>query len=62
VVALLRYHAFETDAVLQAKVMACVRNYFQFELAITREVANPFGLARQLVQDLGDAPRSAFFL
>ncbi len=62
VVALLRYHALETDTALQTNVLACVRNYFQFELAIAREVANPFGLARQLVQDLGGAPRSAFFL
>ena len=34
----------------------------QFELAITREVANPFGCARQYVKDLGKGKRSSFFL
>lgn len=62
VVALLRYHDLEKEAVRQAKVLGSVKAYCTFELAVTREVPNPFGYARQLVQDLGGSPRSAFFL
>ncbi len=62
VVALLRYRTLETEAARQAKVVETVKAYFQFELGLTREVANPFGIARQLVQDVGGKPRSAYFL
>jgi hypothetical protein len=61
VVALLRYRAVETDASLAASALQAVRDSLAFELAITREVANPFGYARQYVKPLDGAKHSAFF-
>jgi hypothetical protein len=61
VVALLRYVAVEPDAGLREEATKAVLASLQFELAITREVANPFGYARQYVKDLGKGKRSAFF-
>lgn len=62
VVALVRYHGLESEAGRKARVVACVKGALAFELAVTREVPNPFGYARQLVQDVGGTPRTAFFL
>jgi hypothetical protein len=62
VVALLRYRAVETDAALQASALQSVRDSLAFELAITREVANPFGYARQYVKAPEGAKHSAFFI
>ena len=59
--ALLRYVAVEPDARLRDEATKAVLASLQFELAITREVANPFGYARQYVKDLGKGKRSAFF-
>jgi hypothetical protein len=61
IVALLRYVAVEPDARLREEATKAVLASLQFELAITREVANPFGYARQYVKDLGRGKRSAFF-
>ena len=61
VVALLRYRAVETDAAARQAVLAAVEKSLAFELAVTREVFNPFGYARQYVKDLGGGKRSAFF-
>lgn len=61
VVALLRYIAVEPHAGLREEATKAVLASLQFELAITREVANPFGYARQYVRDLGQGKRSAFF-
>jgi hypothetical protein len=61
VVALLRYAAVETEAAQRDEALNAVRRSLQFELTITREVANPFGYARQYVKDLGKGTRSAFF-
>jgi hypothetical protein len=61
VVALLRYATIEPDAAMREDALNAVRRSLQFELAITREVPNPFGYARQYVKDLGKATRSAFF-
>jgi hypothetical protein len=61
VVALLRYAGIETDAALREEALAAVRRSLRFELTITREVANPFGYARQYVKDVGQGTRSAFF-
>ncbi len=61
VVALLRYRTLEPEAPRQAQVLQAVKAYFAFELRVRDEVANPFGLARQLVQDLGKSPRTSFF-
>ncbi len=61
VVALLRYRAVETDPALQKAALAVVERSLKFELAVTAEVFNPFGYARQYVKDLGGGKRSAFF-
>lgn len=60
VVALLRYAGIEPDGRLQQAALDTVLTSLAFELAITREVANPFGYARQYVND-PDGRRSAFF-
>ncbi|PWB77730.1 MAG: glycoside hydrolase [Holophagae bacterium] len=41
--------------------LATVRRSLEFEMAITAEVANPFGYPRQLVQGVGGRRRSSFF-
>lgn len=61
VVALLRYVAVEPEAPFREEATKTVLASLRFELAITREVANPFGYARQYVKDLGKGKRSAFF-
>jgi hypothetical protein len=61
VVALLRYRAIETDSGRQGAALQAVKDAVAFELAITAEVANPFGYARQYVSDLDGGKRSAFF-
>ena len=60
VVALLRYLQTEEDAQRKAAVESAVRASLQFELAITKEVPNPFGYARQYIKD-PDGKRAAFF-
>jgi len=47
----------------RAKTLDAVKKSLGFELAVTGEVANPFGYSRQLVQSKGGAStrRSAFF-
>ncbi len=45
----------------QAKVLATVKKSLEFELAVTAEVPNPFGYARQLVESTNGFRRSAFF-
>lgn len=62
VVSLLLYSEI-ADAAGRAKALEAVRRSLTFELAITAEVANPFGYSRQLVQSKGGAAtrRSAFF-
>jgi hypothetical protein len=60
VVSLLEYSQIASPA-QQQKVRATVERSLRFELAITSEVNNPFGYARQLVR-MGDGKvRSAFF-
>ena len=62
VVSLLLY-AEIADGDRRAKALEAVRKSLAFELAITEEVANPFGYSRQLVQSKEGAPtrRSSFF-
>jgi hypothetical protein len=43
------------------KVRDAVRRSLGFELAVTREVANPFGYSRQLVQSKDGTRRTSFF-
>lgn len=49
------------DEAKRTEVLATVRKSLEFELAVTREVANPFGYARQLVQTTNGVRRTAFF-
>lgn len=60
VVALLRYRE-QAPAALRQRIDDAVRRSLAFELAITSEVANPFGLARQYVQSKGKGRRGEFF-
>ena len=62
VVALLRYRLVETDQALAQAALQTVRDSLAFELAVTREVANPFGLARQYVRGSEGPKRSSFFM
>ena len=61
VVALCRYQQIESDAGHKAAVGAAVTESLRFELALTKEVANPFGYARQYIKD-PDGKRGAFFI
>ncbi|MFC0437334.1 glycoside hydrolase family 9 protein [Kutzneria buriramensis] len=61
VVGLLTYLDIVTDAAVRAKVLGVVQRAMQFELTVTAEVPNPFGYARQLVQDNKGTRYSAFF-
>lgn len=60
VVSLLCYYPAAAPA-LQARIRQAVRTSMEHELSITREVNNPFGYSRQLVQDTLGTRRSAFF-
>ncbi len=60
VVALLQYYPFASGK-LQGDITMAVRKSLHYELAITREVNNPFGYSRQLVQDTTGNRRSSFF-
>lgn len=58
----LLYYYPEASATTQAKIKTAVHSSMTFELAITKEVNNPFGYSRQLVQDtLGNRHSSFFF-
>jgi hypothetical protein len=60
VVSLLAY-ADIADAATRTQVLAAVRRSMEFELSVTQEVTNPFGYARQLVQDGNGNRYSGFF-
>ncbi|MCL4782250.1 MAG: glycoside hydrolase family 9 protein [Bryobacterales bacterium] len=60
VVALLGYYEL-ADGATQDRIREVVRRSLQFELWVTGESANPFGLARQYVQSKGGERRTAFF-
>lgn len=60
VVALLNYVPVADDAV-RKEVLACVKKSLTYELQVTAEVNNPFGYARQLVQNKDGVKRTAFF-
>lgn len=60
IVSLLYYYPYAT-AEVQANIKSTVKASMEFELAITKEVNNPFGYSRQLVQDTLGNRRSAFF-
>ena len=60
VVSLLTYLDIASPAV-RDQVLAVVRRSLEFELSVTGEVPNPFGYARQLVQDGAGKRYSGFF-
>ena len=60
VVSLLNYYEI-ADGTTRPHVLETVRKSLEFELAVTREVANPFGYARQLIQSTNGFRRAAFF-
>lgn len=61
-VTLLRYLEVEPDAARGAAALDAVAVSLKFELGITHDVANPFGLARQYVQGTRSPRRAAFFM
>lgn len=60
VVALLKY-AEIAPGPERAKILEAVKRSLEHELAVTAEVANPFGYSRQIVQDKTGARRTSFF-
>jgi hypothetical protein len=60
VVSLLYYREI-ADVSLQSRIAAAVRRSLETELRITDAVANPFGLARQYVQNKAGERRATFF-
>jgi hypothetical protein len=60
VVSLLDYYEI-ADETTRPRVLATVKKSMEFELAVTKEVANPFGYARQLVQSTNGLRRTSFF-
>jgi hypothetical protein len=61
VIALLRYAKVEPEPERAGAALWAVRRSLEFELAITAEVANPFGYARQYVKPVDGPRRAAFF-
>lgn len=60
VVALLDYYDVASEA-MREKIRDAVKRSLEFELSVTGEVPNPFGLARQYVQDTTGARYGSFF-
>jgi Glycosyl hydrolase family 9/Cellulase N-terminal ig-like domain len=57
----LLYYSEIAEANTQREVLDAVRKSLNFELSITKEVANPFGYSREYVQDKAGNRRTAFF-
>ena len=55
------YYSEIADADAKRDVLDAVKRSLQSELAVTREVANPFGYGRQLVQDKSGRRYTSFF-
>lgn len=60
VVSLLNYIEL-ADSVMKSKILDTVAKAMAFELEITSEVNNPFGYARQYIQDIDGRRRTQFF-
>ena len=60
VISLLYYYPLASPG-FQQQIKAVLKRSLDFELALTREVNNPFGYSRQLVQDTAGLRHSAFF-
>ena len=59
-VSLLCYYPY-ADSAIQKRLKQIIKRSMEFELAVTREVKNPFGYSRQLVQDTLGKRRTSFF-
>jgi hypothetical protein len=59
-VSLVNYHEI-ADGPTKDKIRETVRRSLGFEMAVTREVVNPFGYSRQLVQSKDGERRTSFF-
>ena len=57
----LLYYAEITGPEMQGKVRDTVKRSLEFQLAIDQEVNNPFGYARELIQDQDGNRRTTFF-
>jgi hypothetical protein len=62
VVALLRYLEVEPDKGRKTAALEAIRRSLEFELAVTGDVPNPFGYARQYVKEPGGVKHAAFFM
>ncbi|TWV95142.1 glycoside hydrolase family 9 protein [Chitinophaga pinensis] len=60
VVSLLNFYSL-APAELQTAIKTTVRQYMQYELAITAEVNNPFGYSRQYTEDTAGIRKATFF-
>jgi hypothetical protein len=60
VISLLDYFEM-ADQTTRPRVLETVKKSLEFELAVTGEVTNPFGYARQLVESTNGLRRTAFF-
>jgi hypothetical protein len=57
----LLYYSEIADSSVRDKIKDAVKRSLTFELATTHEVTNPFGYAREFVQDKSGARRTSFF-
>ena len=57
----LLYYSEIADAATKSTILAVVRKSLDAQLTITADVVNPFGYARQLVQDKAGNRRTSFF-
>lgn len=62
VIALTQYLAIETELEYLKVSQTVIENALRFELAITKQIFNPFGYPRQYVKGLNENKRSAFFI
>jgi len=62
VICLLRYREVEPEVSRAEQALSALRTSLGFELAVTGEVSNPFGYARQYVRPVGGRKRPSFFL
>jgi len=60
VLSLLDYYDI-ADGNTRVQVLQTVQKSLEFEMAVTHEVVNPFGYARQLIQSTDGVRRSSFF-
>ena len=61
VVNLINYYEIEPDKALKAKTLDICEKVMRYQIAITDEVANPFGYARQFIQNRAGERRKSFF-